>query len=144
MRRSPFSVKREGGAVVVKARGRVDALAWALAAYSLIGEAYVSVGASSAWLRPKDGAPAAPLAERLQALYAERAAFLRQARSARGSRLALLAKTLALADQAGAGQPDAFGELPAERKAEIAALLAEPPVEDVFGIARSWSETRAR
>jgi hypothetical protein len=137
-----FSAKASNGAVILAARGAVDALAFAGAAYLMTADAYVALGKNAVWLRPKSSK--ADLSARFESLYAEQLAFWRQARAEKGDRAETQQRALALANPTALADETFFGELSDERKAEIAALLAEPPVDDALGIARTWLETRKK
>jgi hypothetical protein len=137
-----FSAKASDGAVVLTASGAVDALALAHAAYLMTADAYVALGKNSVWLRPKSAK--VDLAARFESLYSEQLAFWKQARADKGDRAETQQRALALANPTALADDAFFGELSEERKAEIAALLAEPPVDDVKGIARTWLETRKK
>ncbi len=147
---SKFSSKKSDGAVVVTANGSVDEMAFACAAQAMIGRAHVALGKNSVWLLPKLSINLARtksvdnFAKEFEGHYHEQAALWRDLRARKKDREARLESLLALAAPAAPSAEADFGELSPERKAEIAALLAEPPIDDKFGIARTWQETRTR
>jgi hypothetical protein len=145
-----FAASKAKGAVVVKAKGAVDENAFVCAAQAMIAYAHVAVGRNAVWMRSKLSTNSSrnesvdTLAKKFEAAYAEQARLWRELRAMKKSREAQLAQVLSFAAPAAPSAELDFGELSAERKAEIAALLAEPPVEDVHGIRTTWMDQRTR
>jgi len=102
-------------------------------------------GGVSAALAPRAGGGAG-LAAAWRAEYDEALARRRSARAALALDAAVLSRALVLAEHVDARRREPPPELPPERKAEIAALLAEADAapKDPLGIATPWSQLRKK
>jgi hypothetical protein len=126
-----------------------DRSAFLDAAYRLIERAWVRVdergGVLRAVLSPRAGSSAG-LAGDFRAAYAAAAALRRSERRARSLEAAILTRALELSDHFDARLREPPPALSAERRAEIAAVLAEaeaaPP--DPLGLRVPWEELRRR
>lgn len=128
---------------------RADAGAFLCAAHAMTARAWVVVDKSgsswTAWLSPRPGAPKADLAAAFRAAYAlelQRAKLMRAGLPLRAERLKRLLSLDSFSKMEGEGTV-----LSDERKAEIAALLAEdgqmgPGFHDPRGIRKNWEDLK--
>ena len=139
--------RRKSRAVAVRLPARGDRRAFLEACARLTPRAWVRLdekgGRLLAALSPRAGGGAG-LARAWRAEYADALARRSAARAALALDAAVLSRALALAEHVDARRREPPPELPAERKAEIAALLAEAEAapKDPLGIATPWSERK--
>lgn len=141
---SPMMRRRPGSSCLRLALPRSDPLAFLGAAYRMSAQAYVLVGLEGrrwilrAW--PKRGQSLRALGASAAGLYADEVLRWRLLRLARRRRKALLLRRGA----SPAAGPAAGPGLAAERREEIARLLAEAEAcpRDPLGIATPWEELR--
>lgn len=131
--------------VVVRLPAGGDRRAFLEACARLMPDAWVRLedkkGVVRAHLTGRPGADA-DLARDWRRAYAEVLSRRRAAGAARALEAAVLSRALELAEHVDARRREPPPELPAERRAEIAALLAEAESapKDPLGIAVPWSE----
>jgi hypothetical protein len=141
--------RRKSKAVAVRLPPRGDRRAFLEACARLTPRAWVRLdeknGRMSAALTPRS-ASAAGLAAAWRAEYDEALARRRSARAGLALEAAVLSRALELAAHVDARRREPPPELASERKAEIAALLAEADAapKDPLGIATPWSELRKK
>jgi|GEM_PF-2250667 len=140
---------RKSKAVAVRLPSGGDRRAFLEACARLTPRAWVRLdeksGRLAAALAPRAGG-GADLAAAWRAAYDDALSRRRSARAELALDAAVLSRALALAEHVDARRREPPPELTAERKAEIAALLAEADAapKDPLGIAMPWSERKAR